>query len=245
VCLGGPNSGGICDVQAFDPTFAKQADDVGLSTDCPPNPMLALDPPGVQISLDLSTGTTALATSMPCDAPLGTLDCWCGACSGDVTQPCTSNTDCTMTGTGTCTKGNGVARQPNDCSDLTCVVSADEPAGSNRGRCNNPADTYTYCNGVVRADGRGYIQCTDDTDCDVADCNPATPEVDGCGDCALSERRPCFLDPIEAVGETDTIQPFLVSTFCVPPQQNNGVNGSKGLPGPGRIGTEMSVELVY
>jgi len=55
------------------------------------------------------------------------------------------------------------------------------------------------------------------------------------GDCTLSTRRSCFLDPIEAVGDPDPEFPVAGAVFCIPPTENGGINVAAGLPGPGRV----------
>jgi hypothetical protein len=251
-CIGGTNDGELCDTQAFDATFAKESLGRGSSLDCPPYGGMNILPPELIIPLDLTTGSTSLGFDDPCDAPLGSLDCACGVCSLDTTLSCVNDAECSMVGAGSCVRGDAAApvRQPNDCSDILngCGAIADAPAGSNRGECNDAmADTESFCDGVLarRGDGRAYVLCTDDADCASHECDPTTPAPDGCGQCALEQRRECFLDPITATGDPDVEQPLLVSTFCVPPTSSAAINGAYGLAGPARTGVELDVDLVY
>ena len=46
--------------------------------------------------------------------------------------------------------------------------------------------TETFCDGVVRQNGRGFLQCNT-----VADCAAV-----GAGNCTITHKRPCFDDTI-------------------------------------------------
>jgi len=116
------------------------------------------------------------------------------------------------------------------------------------------SDDITFCDGVVRADGKGLQTCDPRplcldtlTGCTTnADCNPGvacSPDA-GCsaavvgldlGACAITERKPCFLDPIIAQGNADPNAPLGAANFCIPPTINDGINKVGGLPGPGRV----------
>ena len=231
-----------CDTQGFDASFAPQDVNEGLSMDCRPTSNISGG--GLTINLVFTTGHTQLAFENLCESPLNALDCACGVCSGDSTFPCRNDTECANLGAGTCTsKGAGVNRRPNDCSDLTCTDN-----GNEKGICNsgNPSDTLHFCDGVTRANDDGYVQCNDNTDCTSSTCDdPSTVAVEVCGNCTLTKVKSCFLDPIEADGDPDVDNPLLVSTFCLPPTNNSGVNGAAGLPGPARVVADMATELAY
>jgi hypothetical protein len=125
---------------------------------------------------------------------------------------------------GTCTSNGsaGSSRLPNMCSDVVCT-----DLGGDLGECSNGPDV-NYCNGVVRASGRGYITCDNNSDCE-------EDQIDiNAGNCTLVEKRPCFLDPIVATGTPDADRPVLATAFCVPPPISPGVNlGSDSLTGAG------------
>ena len=79
----------------------------------------------------------------------------------------------------------------------------------------------------TRSDSSEKLQCGNDADCAVFGASAGT--------CTLVERSRCFLDPITASGHADPRHPVAVSTFCVPPTSNGGINTVAGLPGPGRV----------
>jgi len=68
LCAGGLRDGGACDVQGFDATFAAGE---GISLDCPPDPLSNISGAGLQLALDLTTGSASLPFNVSCDFPLG------------------------------------------------------------------------------------------------------------------------------------------------------------------------------
>jgi hypothetical protein len=230
-CDGGTRDGLPCDVQGFDATFAPGA---GVSLDCVPGPLQNITGQGLALDLNLTSGSVSLPFNTSCDFPLNDYDCACAVCSGDAAQACNSDAECAMTATGTCTSaGGGAPRQPNACSDLTCT-----DLGGGSGECAAGPDVKA-CDGVVRANGDGYILCSDDSDCQVGAIG-----FDA-GNCDQVLPRPCFLDPIDGTGMPDPNQTLLVAAFCVPPTSSSGVNSATGLPGPSRVGVELGIELDY
>jgi hypothetical protein len=95
------------------------------------------------------------------------------------------------------------------------------------------------CDGALRANGDGYVLCSDDSECEVGAIG-----FDA-GSCTQTQPRPCFLDPIVATGVPDPDQTVLVSAFCVPPTSSSGVNAATGLPGPSRTTVELGIERHY
>lgn len=183
-------------------------------------------------------GFCSLAASVDCDADADCSSADVGPCvtvsmshrcADRLTLVCSTNDDCDNVNVGTCTpstcssKGTGVNPVPNSCTDAIC-----DDLGAGRGQCQTGPDDL-YCDGVLKADGNPVFACLDNVDC-----GPSALGVDA-GECAASERRSCFLDPIVAGGAADAGFPALASTFCVPPVNNTGVNTALGLPGPGRI----------
>jgi hypothetical protein len=235
-CTNGPNNGQPCDIQGYSATFAAGSNNEGLSLDCPPSQLANISGSGLNIPLELTTGATILPFENSCDSPLGFLDCACGMCSGQTDLPCRNDQECIDAGAGTCTSiGSGVARVPNDCADGVCT-----PVGD-KGTCEaGPNDTY--CDGALNADGDGYIGCATN-----ADCAAVNSECQGnnCGSCTDAQERPCFADPILAVGTPDVENPVLVSTFCLPPTSNAAINGVSGSPGPVRVRVDQLTELRY
>jgi hypothetical protein len=70
-----------------------------------------------------------------------------------------------------------------------------------------------------------------------ADCDPGVIGIEA-GDCTLSTRRKCFLDPIEATPTADPVHPVAAAVFCIAPTSNGGINTVAGLPGPARVVNE-------
>jgi hypothetical protein len=231
VCDGGTRDGLDCDVQGFDATFAPGE---GVSLDCAPAALQNITGQGLALDLDLTTGSVSVPFSLSCDFPLNSESCACAVCSGDASQACNSDAECAATLTGTCTSnGGGAVRQPNACSDSTCT-----DIGGGRGECQAGPDVKA-CDGVVRANGGGYVLCSSDSECQVGAIG-----FDA-GNCTLVETRSCFLDPVVATGSPDSDQAVMVAGFCVPPTSSSGVNAATGLPGPSRVTVELGIERSY
>jgi hypothetical protein len=232
-CLGGPSDGTICDGQGEDATFGV------VSLDCPPDPLTNISGLGLVIKLEATTGAATLPYDNTCDAPLDSLQCPCGTCSGDPTYPCRNDAECAAQGFGTCTSfGAGTARKQNACGDGVC---SPDPAKPGMGYCPG-GPSVTNCDGAVKANGDGYIGCKTDFDCTAL--NLACPGGD-CGTCSLSEQRSCFLNPIALNGIADPDNPLLATTFCVPPASSVSLNDASGLPGPGRVLLDSIPERTY
>jgi hypothetical protein len=183
-------------------------------------------------------GSCAVVASKKCSLDSECNNVAAGTCSASLkrcTQAtsivCTTNADCASVAAGPCnpstcsTKGQGAAvfPQPNGCTDFLCT-----DLGGGEGECTTGPDA-SFCDAVVKADGGGILACFSNEDCD-----PANVLIDA-GNCELSERAECFLDPITATGDPDPETPIGVATFCIPPTSNGGINSVAGLPGPGRI----------
>jgi hypothetical protein len=112
---------------------------------------------------------------------------------------------------------------PNQCAvDGIC-----NPAGSGEGVCNQgPNDKF--CDGVLHANGEGFIACQSQLDCDAYPNGIA-------GNCTLTKGRECFLDTIVATGSADPRYPVASAAFCIAKTSNSGINSVAGLPGPGRV----------
>jgi hypothetical protein len=166
--------------------------------------------------------------------PLGTCSNLSHKCTAAATVSCTTNTDCLSHAAGTCTTQSactftgGTTPQPNQCTTGIC-----NDQGGGEGECDHAAPMTgpidKYCDGLVRADGTGMKACTSDAGCTGGG---------GYGLCTLLDPRDCFLDPIESQGFADPHYPVGAAVFCVPPTDNSGVNGTAGLPGPGRVVTQ-------
>ena len=231
LCDGGTRDGLACDVQGFDATFAATS---GVSLDCTPAALQNITGQGLLLDLSLTSGSASLPFALSCDFPLNAFDCACAVCTGDATQACNSDQECIDAGTGTCTStGGGTPRQPNACDDLTCT-----DVGGGRGECDAGPDVMA-CDGALRANGDGYVLCSDNSECEVGAIG-----FDA-GACTQVQPRPCFLDPITTTGAPDPDQTVLVSAFCVPPTSSSGVNAATGLPGPSRTAVELGIERQY
>ena len=158
-------------------------------------------------------------------ACLDDTDCQLGPCTrhcnGDGRfQTCTANADCASLEV--CDQLNGSVPAPHDCSaGGQCV-----PGPNGQGECS-PAFNIKFCDGFVRANGKGFLQCFTNADCSASG-------ADG-GACSLLENKPCFLDPIVAEGVADPQTPIGAAIFCIPPTSSQGINAAAGLPGPGRV----------
>jgi hypothetical protein len=92
----------------------------------------------------------------------------------------------------------------------------------------------TYCEGVLRSNGKGLIPCnpiSQDDDCFGDHSDPSTDFRP----CSISQRQLCLPDPIVATGLASPNAPIGAATFCIPPTAFSGINGASGLPGPGRV----------
>ncbi|HYB98576.1 MAG TPA: hypothetical protein VEC57_05515 [Candidatus Limnocylindrales bacterium] len=233
-CMGGEDNGETCDAQAYNATFPPPTGGF-YSLDCMPLAGANITGSGLLIDVTLTTGQSTLTADLPCaaDGPNAELDCHCLSCSGDTRRGCSSDADCSEHDAGTCSSigQQGTQPQPNGCTDLLC-----EDVGGGEGTCTNGPDD-TFCAGLVRANGAGFITCNSNEDCD-----PVNIGVDA-GDCTLVERRPCFLDTIVAQGAPHPVIPLGAGTFCAPATSAGGVNLAAGLPGPGRLELQTLVSL--
>jgi len=238
-CDGGTRDGLPCDVQGFDATFAPGE---GLSLDCVPSLGQNISGSGLALNLALTTQSSAMPFGTKCDFPLGSLDCACAVCSGDTSLPCNADADCAAVGAGTCSvPGGGANRQPNACADVVagCVATT-----GNQAECSG-GPNIAFCDGVFRANGKPFLTCLSDADCGAIDAACGDGSPGSCGNCTISQARPCFLNPIVANGSPSISDPVLVSTFCIPPTGSSGVNGATGLPGPARVAIQYQSASSY
>ena len=230
-CSAGDNVGGACITDAKHPTFGN------VSYSCQPDTGKNVSGTGLKINLALTTDSVSLPAaaaaraSVGCDAPLGAIPCHCATCSGDSTAGCNSDADCAALGAGTCsTVGVGAPRQPS-----ACLAGCDVDPTTNEGVCSgvyNEADPPSstggphdlFCDGLIRANGEGFITCLND-----ASCAPHSA-----GSCTLVQTRPCFGDPIEATGANSQFGALAVSAFCSAATSSGAINSAAGTPGPGR-----------
>jgi hypothetical protein len=204
-----------CDINADHPDFGP------TSHDCPPNLITNISGSGLFLTQPFSTSSQTMNANLPCTNPPGAL-CPCLVCTNDELRGCNSNADCVSPGTCT-TVGSQVsaAAQPNDCSDGICTCDGD-PCKS--GTCE-AGPTETYCDGIVRQNGRGFLECTTVADCTVLNA----------GGCTITQLRKCYDDPIEIDGSATIFTINNSALFCIPPTTSDAVNQTAGLPGPGVV----------
>jgi cysteine-rich repeat protein len=232
ICRFGEDAGLSCDADAVSTTFPAPGGD-GHSLDCFPDNGKNVSGTGLVVNLNQTTDTVSLFADVDCGfPPFVREECHCGICSGDGTFPCNSNVDCAAAGLGNCqSRGFGDPRA-NQCAGAgACTVDA-----NNEGTCNEgPVDRY--CDGVVRANGDGFIGCLGD-----ADCAAETIGINA-GACRLQKSRECFDRTIVASGLADPVAPIGAAVFCIPPTGNSGINSVAGLPGPGRVVNQNTSRL--
>lgn len=235
-CIGGTDSGSPCDVNNIDATFGPTSLDCGLPIGANASGL------GLQINLALTTASQSMPFGIECENPFYS-PCACAVCTGNQSVACNSNAECALIGAGDCnSKGgaNAADRFPNACDtdSFVCTDTGAEGGGFN-GQCDSKTDTF--CDGLLRANGEGFLFCATNGDCGTLD-----PACGGdCGNCDATLQRRCFLNPIQATGIADPDEPVLVGTFCVPPTTNNAINLAVGLPGAARVKIDLLTELKY
>lgn len=156
----------------------------------------------------------------------------CDSSRGGITNVgCMTNADCKnymnaqTCNPSTCATNGLVSElpQPNGCVDFDC-----SDVGGGEGECTVGPDSK-FCDALLRANGEGILNCIDNGDC------LASVVGVNAGNCTLTARRECFLDPIVAAGKADPTFPVGAAFFCIPPTGNTGINSTAGLPGPGRV----------
>lgn len=213
-CNGGARNGLACTVDGTHETFGN------VSYSCPPDLAQNVTGGGLDVSLTFTDSATSLPFATSCDFPLSALSCACAQCTHDTTIACVDDAECDALSTGsTCTASTGASRAPNTCDAQACT----DLGGGNAECTTGPDDTF--CSGLVKPNGLGYIPCASNADC----------ALFSAGTCDDVERRACFLDPITSSGEAGIESAVLGGTFCIPPTSNAGVNAAAGTTGPGRV----------
>jgi hypothetical protein len=183
---------------------------------------------------DCTGGSCAVSSNFQCTQDTDCDNLNLGTCSGikrctlATARFCDTNADCQNQDGGACNPssctalgGGGVQPEPSQCETNSCT-----PDGEGTGTCTVGPDDRT-CDGLVRANGKGILSCSNNADCQAND--PLN------GNCTLIKRRPCFVDPIVATGVASTDYPVGAAIFCVPPTSNGSINQVAGLPGPARV----------
>ena len=257
-CMFGVSAGLSCDTDAANDSFPAPGGE-GHSLDCLPDGGKNVSGAGLRIGLRQTTGVQSLNSDLLCgfpDPPLFiTQACQCGICSDDLSSStacstnaecatCTTNADCQpgnpprvvsfgslcdASGHCSCDRRANFDPSPNQCANASeCIPSGN---GDGKGICTDGPDD-PFCDGIVRANGEGIIQCLTDFDCGVGAIGRDA------GNCTLMKTRRCFQPTITSVGMADPNAPVGGTVFCIPPTGNGGINGAAGLPGPGRVLTQ-------
>ncbi len=229
VCNGGVNDGESCDAMARSETFpAPGGGDYSL--DCFPSGAVIAS--GLFLSLNYTTDSQNLDVIVPCGVDELEL-CHCGRCDEDESISCRVNADCASVG-GRCGPASSTNPQPNSCSDGVCT---DISGGKGQGECQ-AGPYWTFCDGLLSADGTGHITCNKNADCGVGSLG-----LDA-GNCTVVESRACYPDQITIEGNPDPSEPSLVAAGCIAPSANNpAANIVAGYPGPGLRFEETSTEF--
>jgi hypothetical protein len=229
LCANGENDGLSCDTNALNVTLPGGS---AHSYDCMPSSGKNVSGTGQLVSATLSTGTQSLSAAVECGFSVLPDLCPCGVCSADTSVACSSNAECA--GLGTCGRIAQGAPRPNDCTGGVC-----DTIGGGEGECNTGPDD-TYCDGLVEGNGRPFVSCTTNADCDSIDCDLGTPAPDGCGNCTIVKRRECFPDPLVASGAASATDPVSEALVCLGPTASAGFRAATGMPGPARLTVERS-----
>ncbi len=236
VCAGGIDEGLPCDVMAVNSSFPASGGG-GHSLDCFPDPLSNTSGQGLRIELTQTTGTSGpIAAQVSCGGIFAGFNCPCRVCGGDPSVVCNTDADCAAVGAGLCDANGGsgsVFNQPNSCQNSSGGFNGlCTDLGGGFGECTIGPDD-NYCDGQVRADGRGIITCSSNADCSGTGGGPW-------GNCTIAERRSCFPDPLSATGQADPTAPVGAAVFCLPPTGSGVVNGAAGLPGLGKVVNQVT-----
>jgi len=228
-CRSGPNHGQSCDAGARHESFPAPGGG-RQSLDCFPSNGLNVSGTGLKIDLDQGTSIKTLSVGVTCGFPPFFVDeCHCGQCSGDTTIPCNDDTPCTQAGAGTCVRAGNNDPLANQCAGNGIC----NDVGGGEAVCDQgPSDLS--CDGIVTANGSGFLKCVAQPDCDAFPGGLA-------GNCTIPKDRECFLDTIVATGAPDPQNPVGAAAFCIAKTSNPGINSVAGLPGPGRVVNQGTV----
>lgn len=215
-CSGGARAGQPCDVNGVHSTFG------GLSHDCQPLPGANISGSGLLLDFTFDTTRSVMGFTLPCDSPSMGL-CPCRVCSGNSSIGCHDDAICVANGAGACTATGGAGVHPNSCNGELC---------SEDGECTDGPYEH-FCDGRTQADGRGYVSCTTN-----ADCQPAAA-----GNCTLVQTRRCYTDPIVAPGRPGHLGEVLGATGCIGLTSNPAINLASGLPGAVRVVVDYDSEV--
>ncbi|HIL14336.1 MAG TPA: hypothetical protein EYG16_11765 [Deltaproteobacteria bacterium] len=169
VCSGGPNNGLACRPSAATTFFGI------TSNDCPPDTANNASGAGLEINFSpATTGSVAMAASLPCEAPgFENYDCPCPGDGGVPPEPNSCNYGCNAgaeLGTG-CSTGNGGKGEATVCigGSAPPLTACDDDGDCPGGTCS---DNPTHCVGDVATD---LQPCVDNSTCGSGSCVDACP----------------------------------------------------------------------
>lgn len=241
VCSGGPNNGLACIASAATTFFGV------TSNDCPPDTANNASGAGLEINFNpATTGSVAMAASLPCEAPgFENYDCPCPGDGGVPPEPNSCNYGCNAgaelgTGCSTATGGKGEATVcvGGSSPPLTaCDDDGDCPGGTCSG---NP----THCLGDAATD---LLPCVDSSTCGSGSCEDACPSgrcVPLCspGDTVVGGRDlavegECAAGPLTFLCDGKTFLPCAAADSGTQRGCEAGINGVLGdaddIPGAG------------
>ena len=160
-CHDGLNHGQSCDAGSRHETFPAPGGGTH-SLDCFPDTGKNVSGTGLRIDIDQGTSTKTLSVGITCGFPPFFVDqCHCGQCSGNSAIPCNDNTPCTAAAAGTCVRAGNNDPLANQCAGNGIC----NDAGGGEGVCDQ-GPTDKFCDGLLRADGTGFLTCQFQGDCD-------------------------------------------------------------------------------
>ncbi len=217
------DTGTCTDVSGSPPCTVQGTGPLGpTSNNCLPSASSNVSGGGLDIPFaPITTGTSTFPSNQPCDGS-GFQDksCWCDG----QPQPSSCLTAC---------DGGSNNNAPCD-SDANCPGA---PAGSCKPLCRQISgkavgEGECVAGPIVQTcAGAPEIGCQTDSNC-----------PSGKGPCQAKNQR-CFLDPIVRIGTPSTTLNTSVATFCIPKTSATAINSTAGLPGPGAISFQASVDL--
>jgi hypothetical protein len=253
LCSGGPNNGLAC-IPAAATTF------FGItSNDCPPDVANNASGAGLEINFfPATTGSVAMAASLPCEAAgFENYDCPCPGDGGVPPEPNSCNFGCNAgaeLGTG-CSTGNGGKGEATVCvgGSSPALTACDEDGDCPGGTCT---DNPTHCVGDANTD---LLPCDDDSTCGSGNCVDACPTgrcVPLCspGDTVaggrdLAVEGECAAGPLTYLCDGKTFLPCAAADAGTQTGCEAGINGVLGdaddIPGAGTCSVEPKACFQY
>ncbi len=192
------------------------------SNDCLPTSSSNVSGGGLDIPFQpVTTGTSTFPSNQACTGSgFQSQSCWC---SGQP-QPSSCLTAC-----------NGGSNNDHRCSsDADCPGA---PAGACKPLCRQISgeavgEGQCIAGPIVQTCANApEIGCQTNSNC-----------PSGKGPCVANNQR-CFMDPIVRVGSPSTTLNTSVATFCIPATSASAINNTAGLPGPGAISFQASIDV--